>query len=91
MNEQKTQALIELVTSVGQLQRHQAAQIELLNAAVQSMLRVHPQAPAIAESMRGYVREVLDELAHQPNQEYESSLTLALAAFLEAAGEPPQR
>lgn len=65
------------------------ARSDLQEGAVQTLVELHPEKKKFAERAREIAAELLDARAAHPNAQYEEYLTLALAAMLEAAGEPP--
>jgi len=68
-----------------------SARSDLVDWVLQDMVAMHPRRKELAAQLRESVAEQVDALAEDPNPEYESFLTLTLAAVLEAAGEPPPR
>lgn len=91
MTQQQIDALSVQIKNLMEANFRTQAQLDLLTEFAYITVKSSSHPHAIAAQMRDSIREVLAERAGQPDQDYESALTLALAAFLEAAGKPPQR
>jgi hypothetical protein len=91
MADQQIQTLTDAVIQLSQYVRELSARHAVTMFAVQALIKASPAKPAIADHVRDCVQEELQELADQPDQDVEAMMTLALAAILEMAGQPPKR